>query len=84
MSINLIKKLTLSGALILGSMTMMAQAPFTGSKEFKKFSIGVNAGALRPSVITGGGNDFTKPMYTLGYGANLKYQFTHRFGLQAD
>ena len=83
MSINF-KKLTLSLALLFGSLTMMAQAPFTGSKEFRKFSIGVNAGALRPSVITGGGNDFTKPQYTLGYGANLKYQFTHRFGIQAD
>lgn len=83
MSINF-KKLTLSGALIFGSLTMMAQAPFTGSKEFRKFSIGVNAGALRPSIITGGGNDFTKPMYTIGYGGNLKYQFTHRFGIQAD
>ena len=84
MSINFLKKLTLSGALLFGSLTMMAQAPFTGSKEFRKFSIGVNAGALRPSIITGGGNDFTKPMYTLGYGANLKYQFSHRFGVQAD
>lgn len=84
MSINFLKKLTLSGALLFGSLTMMAQAPFTGSKEFRKFSIGVNAGALNPSIIIGGGNDFTKPMYSLGYGANLKYQFTHRFGVQAD
>ncbi|HTM97771.1 MAG TPA: outer membrane beta-barrel protein, partial [Pedobacter sp.] len=55
-----------------------------GTSQFKKFSIGINAGALRPSVVTGGPNDFTKPLYTLGYGGNLKYQFTHRFALQAD
>lgn len=78
------KKLTITGSLILGSLVMFAQAPFTGTKEFRKFSIGINAGALRPSIITGGGNDFTKPMYTLGYGANLKYQFTHRLGFQVD
>ena len=78
------RKLTLTGALMLGSLVMFAQAPFTGTSQFKKFSIGVNAGALRPSVITGGPNDFTKPLYTLGYGGNLKYQFTHRFGIQAD
>lgn len=84
MSINFLKKLTLSGALLFGSLTMMAQAPLTGTKEFRKFSIGANAGALWPALIIGGNNDFTKPMYNLGYGANLKYQFTHRFGLQAD
>ncbi|MEO6135545.1 MAG: DUF6089 family protein [Ginsengibacter sp.] len=78
------KKLTLTGTLILGSLVMFAQAPFTGTSQFKKFSIGINAGALRASVITGGPNDFTKPLYTLGYGGNLKYQFTHRFALQAD
>ena len=63
---------------------MFAQAPFTGTSQFRKFSIGINVGALRPSIVTGGSNDFTKPLYTFGFGANLKYQFTHHFGLQAD
>ncbi|MEP7106906.1 MAG: outer membrane beta-barrel protein [Ferruginibacter sp.] len=58
--------------------------PFTGSKEFRKFSVGVNVGALAPSVIIGGSNDFTKSKISLGYGANLRYQFNHYFALQAD
>ena len=35
-------------------------------------------------VVVGSNNDFTKPLYTFGYGANVKYQLTHYFALQAD
>ncbi|HEY8658423.1 MAG TPA: outer membrane beta-barrel protein [Hanamia sp.] len=84
MKITFIKKCTLTGALLLSSVIMFAQAPFTGTSQFRKFSIGINAGLLRPSLIMGGSNDFTKPLYTFGFGGNLKYQFTHHFGVQAD
>jgi opacity protein-like surface antigen/outer membrane protein OmpA-like peptidoglycan-associated protein len=84
MNNKFIKKAAFTGTLLFLSLVMFAQAPFTGSKEFRKFSIGVNAGLLRPSMIMGGTNDFTKPQYTLGYGLDLKYQFTHLFAVQAD
>ncbi|MDQ6904257.1 MAG: DUF6089 family protein [Bacteroidota bacterium] len=84
MSTNFIKASILSGTLFLMSLSILAQAPFTGTSQFRKFSVGINAGTLRPSVITGGSNDFTKPIYTFGYGANVKYQFTHLFAVQAD
>src|SRR5665647_1939792 len=84
MTINFIKKCTLTGALLFSSLIMFAQAPFTGTSQFRKFSIGINAGVLRPSIVWGGSNDFTKPQYTFGYGANVKYQFTHLFAVQAD
>ncbi|MEO8416771.1 MAG: DUF6089 family protein [Ginsengibacter sp.] len=84
MVINSIKKTILTGTILFCSIVMFAQAPFTGTSQFRKFSLGINVGALRPSIITGGSNDFTKPQYDLGYGANLKYQLTHRFGLQLD
>jgi opacity protein-like surface antigen len=58
--------------------------PFSGAKEFRKFSIGINAGVLNPSVIFGGSNDFSKPGYTLGYGANVRYQINHYLGIQGD
>ncbi len=58
--------------------------PFSGSKDFRKFSIGINAGLLNPSVIFGGSNDFSKPKYTLGYGANIRYQLNHYLGIQGD
>jgi len=58
--------------------------PFTGNSAFRKFSIGINVGALNPSVITGGTNNFYNNQTTLGYGANLRYQFNHYIALQAD
>ena len=84
MFINFIRKSTLTAITLFISLAMFAQAPFTGTNEFRKFSIGINIGALRPSIIAGGSNDFTKPLYTFGFGGNLKYQFTHHFGVQAD
>jgi len=56
--------------------------PFTGTSPFRKFSVGVNVGVLKPSVIVGGSNNFSNNMTTLGYGANLRYQFNHYLGLQ--
>jgi len=84
MVINFIKKTILAVTILLFPLIIFAQAPFTGASQFRKFSIGINAGALRPSIVTGGSNDFTKPLYTFGYGANVKYQLTHYFALQAD
>ena len=58
--------------------------PFSGSKGFRKFSVGINAGVLKSSVIIGGSNDYTKNLLNFGYGLTLKYQFTHSLALQAD
>ncbi|MEO5892134.1 MAG: outer membrane beta-barrel protein [Ferruginibacter sp.] len=58
--------------------------PFTGSKEFRKFSVGINAGVTTPSIAIGGSNNFTNPQISFGYGANARYQFNHYFALQAD
>jgi Outer membrane protein beta-barrel domain len=66
------------------SSTYTTVKPFTGSKEFRKFSVGVNVGATTPSIIFGGSNDFTKSLISIGYGANVRYQFNHYFALQAD
>lgn len=54
------------------------------AKSFSTFSIGVNGGALRPSVPIGGSNNFTHPRYDIGYGGYIKDQLTHLFALQAD
>jgi OOP family OmpA-OmpF porin len=58
--------------------------PFKGAKQFRKFSFGLNAGVLSPSVVIGGTNDFTNPESSFGYGANVRYQITHYLALQAD
>ena len=66
-------------------MPMPSQVkPFSGTKEFRTWSFGINGGALMPSIAAGGSNDFTKWEPSLGYGAYLKLQMTHMFGLQAE
>ncbi len=74
---NCIQSLVLAGLLVATSVITFAQAPFSGSGAFRKFTIGVNAGVMNPSVVFGGSNDFANPKYSLGYGANLRYQFNH-------
>ncbi len=81
---NCIKSLILSGLVIGSSIGLFAQAPFSGTSPFRKFSIGINAGVMNPSVVFGGSNDFANPQYTLGYGANLRYQVNHYLAFQAD
>jgi OOP family OmpA-OmpF porin len=64
-----------------------AQEPakiFGGRSQYRTWSIGLNAGALTPSVIVGGRNDQSKPEVNLGYGANIRKQFSPRFSVQAD
>ncbi|MEO6819316.1 MAG: outer membrane beta-barrel protein [Ginsengibacter sp.] len=82
--INFIKKTTLTTAFLFCAIAMFAQTPFSGSSEFRKFSIGINGGALNSSNILGGYNDFTHSVVQLGYGANLKYQLNHYLAFQAD
>ena len=66
------------------SATVTPVKPFTGAKQFRTWSIGLNGGALMPVIAVGGSNDFTKWEPTLGYGAYLKAQLNHTFGLQAE
>jgi len=58
--------------------------PFSGTKPFRKLSIGLNAGVMTPSVLVGGSNDFAKNQATLGYGANIRYQINHYLAIHAD
>ena len=58
--------------------------PFSGSSPFRKFSIGINAGLLKSSVIAGGSNDYSKNILNFGYGLNAKYQLTHSIAIQAN
>ena len=58
--------------------------PFSGTKGFRQWSVGINAGVLRPTLIIGGSNNFSKNKITIGYGINVKYQWSHWFALQLD
>ena len=57
---------------------------FSGTKVFRTWSIGLNAGMLAPFSAAGGKNDFSKWVPQLGYGAYIKYQASHTIGLQLD
>src|SRR5437868_711607 len=51
---------------IFAQMANDSIAPFSGTKAFRKWSIGINGGFLYPAVATGGSNDFQSPKFTLG------------------
>ena len=57
---------------------------FSGTSSYRTWSIGVHGGMLFPSIAIGGRNDFSKGQGTIGYGAYIKNQISHRFGIQAD
>lgn len=57
---------------------------FGGRQQFSEWSIGANAGVLMPFSPLGGKTQFAKNDYKLGYGAFLKWQIQHSFGLRLD
>jgi OOP family OmpA-OmpF porin len=57
---------------------------FSGNSGFRKWSLGLNVGALAPFAAVGGRVDFSKWVPKLGYGASIKYQASHAFGIQLD
>ncbi|MEO6455404.1 MAG: OmpA family protein [Ginsengibacter sp.] len=67
----------------MSTSTSTSSKPMNQNK-FRKFSLGLNGGALNPAVAIGGSNDFTHPITTFGYGANLKYQISRLVAIQAD
>ncbi len=87
---NIYKKHTaLLALLVVLTISVSAQMytdtvrPFSGASAFRKFSFGINAGALYPAAVMGS-NDYSNPEFDLGYGANLRYQLSHLFAVQAD
>lgn len=69
---------------IPSSATVENPELFSGTKVFRTWSIGLNAGVLAPFAATGGKNDFSKWVPQLGYGAYVKYQASHTIGIQLD
>lgn len=89
MNYSTIKKAVASTMIAaLGFATVAeAQEPakiFGGRSQYRTWSIGINAGALSPSLVIGGKNDQSHPDINLGYGANIRKQFSPHFSVQAD
>ena len=56
---------------------------FGGAGQYNTWSIGVNVGALSPTIPVGQ-DDFNGNKVNLGYGISLRDQLAHNFGLQLD
>ena len=99
MKTSLNKKLILMALLLSSSLGIMAQdsvkvkmpmmetntvKPFSTSQSYNTFSFGINGGALMPITVTNFTSDYSAYEYKIGYGAYIKKQFGHTFGLQAD
>jgi OOP family OmpA-OmpF porin len=57
---------------------------FSGTKQYRTWSLGINGGVLSPVLAIGGTNDFSNWDANLGYGLSLRKQFSHAFGLEAN
>lgn len=56
---------------------------FGGRAQYTTWNIGINAGVLSP-ILPFGSNDFTNKELNVGYGASIRKQLAHAFGLQLD
>lgn len=56
---------------------------FSGTSGFRVWSLGITGGGLGGAVPFGR-NDFNKVNPTIGYGAYIKAQLSHQFGLQVE
>lgn len=57
---------------------------FGGRAQYNTWSVGLNVGIASPVLATGGTTDYTTKQLNLGYGASLRDQLGHNFGLQLD
>jgi len=56
---------------------------FGGSKQYRTWNVGVNAGVTSP-YLPFGNNNFSTPDLNFGYGVSVRKQLAHSFGIQLD
>lgn len=66
------------------SMSSMTPPLFSGTSGFRTWSFGLQGGTMMPFSVFGGKTTFSKGLQNVEYGAYLKYQASHSFGLQLD
>lgn len=66
----------------MDATTSSSAKVFGGRAQYRTWSLGLNAGVLSPVVFIGGSNDFTNWNAELGYGATLRKQVGHSFGIE--
>lgn len=68
----------------LDSLFKLHARLFNGTKQYRTWSVGVNAGVLAPVLVIGGVNNFSNVNPQLGYGISVRKQLGSVLGLQAD
>ncbi|MFD2872165.1 OmpA family protein [Mucilaginibacter ximonensis] len=94
MKTNLTKAVLMATGILLGGSAFAQNTdsgnaqyvpPFSPSSSFRTWSIGVNAGILSSYTPFAGYNaDYHRGDIKLGYGAYIKDQLSHSWGIQAD
>ena len=87
---SIFKTTSLLATGVLTAVGAFAQAPdsnyvkpFSDTRAYRTWSVGVNAGVLTPyTIFKSHYEDFTNANVNLGYSAFVKYQFLPSFGLQ--
>lgn len=88
---KIITKITIATCLVLNTFTITAQelakekvTIFGGIRQYRTWSLGINAGILSPVVFTGGSNDFKNWESNLGYGLSLAKQLSPSFSIKGN
>jgi OOP family OmpA-OmpF porin len=80
---SLVAMLALGEVSLAQTATSSSAKVFGGRGQYRTWNLGINAGVLAPIVAIGGSNDFTNWSPSLGYGATLRKQLGHAFGVEA-
>ena len=80
---SLVALLALGEVSLAQTATSSSAKVFGGRSQYRTWNLGINAGVMAPIVAIGGTNDFTNWSPSLGYGATLRKQLGHAFGIEA-
>jgi len=79
---SLVAMLALGEVSLAQTATSSSAKVFGGRSQYRTWNLGINAGVMAPLVAIGGSNDFTNWSPSLGYGATLRKQLGHAFGIE--
>jgi OOP family OmpA-OmpF porin len=79
---SLVALLALGEVSLAQTATSSSAKVFGGRSQYRTWNLGINAGVMAPVVAIGGTNDFSNWSPSLGYGATIRKQLGHAFGIE--
>jgi len=79
---SLVALLALGEVSLAQTATSSSAKVFGGRSQYRTWNLGINAGVMAPLVAIGGTNDFSNWSPSLGYGATIRKQLGHAFGIE--